>query len=252
MNNTGAGEAETTRARQQLGVTGARVGKPREVAPGVHVVDMPQPFLGLELGARMTVLQLGDDLLVYSPVAVDPETIAHLGTPRWLLAPNLFHHLHAGPWAAAGLEAWAAPGLPHKRTDIDFQGVIDSRKSPFGDEVGVAPLSCLPLTNEVLMLHRPSRTLVVCDLVFNLPPTAPWLTRAAMRCLGGYPGCKTTLLERVGMRRRQAREDMRALAEWDFDRVIMAHGDIIETGGKAAVIQAFSWLSLEQMGLSTD
>ena len=100
------------------------------------------------------------------------------------------------------------------------------------------------MTREVAVLHRPSRTLVVTDLVFNFAPTAPWFTRAAMRCLCGYPGCSTTLLERVGMKRSAARRELGILASWDFDRLIMAHGEIIETGGKKALLRAFSWLGM--------
>ena len=216
----------------------------RTIAPGVHVLDTSQRFLGLEMGTRMTVLDLGGDLLVHSPVGVPPSVVESLGTPRWAVAPNLMHHLHAAPWLDAGLEGWAAPGLPDKRPDLRFEGVLETGPSPFGPDVETYTLRCFSMTNEVVLLHRPSRTLVVSDLVFNISPRAPWLTRAAMRCLGGYPGCRVTALERFGMRRDLAREDLATIAGWDFDRVIMAHGEIIETGGKAAVLDAFRWLGL--------
>lgn len=214
----------------------------REITHGIHVLEASQRFFGLEVGARMTVLKLGDDLLIHSPVEIDPSAITHLGNPRWVLAPNLFHHLYIKPFSDAGMELWAAPGLPEKRADINFSGVIEHDTHPFGEDIQVLPLECFPMTNEIVLLHRPSRTLVVCDLVFNLPPTAPWLTRTAMRCLCGYPGCSTTLIERVGIRRQVARHELGIIANWDFDRVIMAHGDIIETGGKKALIDAFGWL----------
>lgn len=92
------------------------------------------------------------------------------------------------------------------------------------------------------MLHRPSKTLVVSDLVFNFGPTAPWITRAAMRGLLGHPGCRTTLIERLGMHRAAARREIATLAEWDFDRIIMAHGEVIEREGRAVLLGAFDWL----------
>ncbi len=217
----------------------------REVTSGVHVVEAAQRFMGLEVGARMTVLELDGGLLVHSPVAIEPAAIAHLGTPRWVLAPNLLHHLYVGPWVAAGLEQpWVAPGVPEKRRDLCFHGVVEPKGSPFGEDVWLMPLQSIPFTNEVVVLHRPSRTLVLCDLVVNLSPTSPWSTRAAMRCVCGYPGCRSTLLERLGMRRPAARRELSTLAGWDFDRVIMAHGEIIETGGKQALLDAFGWLSV--------
>ena len=221
----------------------------RQIAPGVHVGEALQRFLGVEVGARMTVLELEGGLLIHSPVAMEPASVQHLGEPRWMLSPNLLHHLYAGPWIDAGLEAWAAPGLPEKRSDLTFHGVIDSTDSPFGDDVQVMPLACFPMANEVVILHRPSRTLVVTDLVFNFSATAPWWTRVVMRALWGYPGCQTTLLERFNMRRDLARRELSAILTWDFDRLIMAHGDIIETGGKDALRHAFRWLPVPQASL---
>jgi hypothetical protein len=215
----------------------------RQLCDGVHVVERPQRFWGIELGARMTVLELEGGLLVHSPVDLDPSAVAHLGPLRWALAPNLFHHLYVGRWVSAGAEAWAAAGLPEKRLDVPFTGVVARGSAPFGGDVVLFPLTSLPFVNEVVALHRPSRTLLVVDLVFNVNPTAPPLTRAAMRCAFGYPGPSATLLERALMRRDTARREIAELLDQDFDRLIVAHGDVIETGGKAALAHAYGWLS---------
>lgn len=213
-------------------------------APGVHTLDAPQRFVGLEVGARMTVLETDRGLVVHSPVAVDPAVAASVGTPRWVVAPNKLHHLHAGPWLAAGLEGWAAPGLPEKRPDLRFAGVLDGERSPFGPDIAVFPLACFPMANEVVLLHRPSRTLVVTDLVFHFTAEAPWLTKVAFAGLCGYPGCQCTLLERVGFHRPTARREIGALLAEDFDRLVMAHGAVIETGGREALAGAFRWLGV--------
>ncbi|MBU51920.1 MAG: hypothetical protein CL920_24785 [Deltaproteobacteria bacterium] len=214
----------------------------REVCPGLYVAEAKQRFYGLEVGARMTIIQHHGTLFVHSPIAISPADVAHLGTPGQVLAPNLLHHLYVGPWIDAGYEGWAAPGLPEKRKDVHFHGVITPGVQPFGEDIEVLPMACFAMTNEVVVLHKPSRTLLVTDLVFNLSPKAPWMTRTAMRCLGGYPGCNVTLLEQVGMKRDVARRELGIIAEWDFDRVIMAHGEIIETGGKETFFQAFQWV----------
>lgn len=216
----------------------------RTLAPGLHVIEVPQRFVGLEVGARATVIELDGGLLVHSPVAVDPGSLAHLGVVRWVLAPNLLHHLHVGPWIEAGAEAWAAPGLRAKRPDLSFTGVVGEDAEPFGDDVVLLPLRCFPFANEVVLLHRPSRTLVLTDLLFNFSPEAPWLTRAAMFCAGGYPGCSATLLERVGMKRAVAREEIGQMLTWDFDRIVLAHGEIVETDGRRVLADAYRWLGL--------
>lgn len=213
-----------------------------ELASGVHVVEAPQSFFGMQLGARMTVLETSGGAIVHSPIAMDPETVARLA-PRWVLAPNLFHHLYVGPWLEAGLEGWGAVGLGKKRPDLTLREV-EPGPSPFGAEIATLPLTCFAMSNEVVVLHRPSRTLVVTDLCFHLTEQVPWGTRLSMRMLGGYPGVRSTLLERVAMQRDRAREELGALAAWDFDRLVLAHGAVVERGGKDAFVGAFRWLGL--------
>ena len=212
------------------------------VAPGLHTLRRPLRFVGVEIGARMTALELEGGLLLHSPLNVEPTELGSLGAPRWVLAPNKLHHMFIGPWIERGAEGWCAPGLPEKRPELTFSGVVTETCSPFGDEVLLVPLSCFEFTNEVVLLHRPSRTLVVTDLVFNFGPDAPLFTKVAMFGSGVYPGCNCSVLERVGMNRPAARRDLAQLLALDFDRLIPAHGEIVETGGKEALRKAFSWL----------
>lgn len=214
----------------------------RQLAEGLHVLEQPQRFLGLELGARMSILQLEGGLLVHSPVDVDPALLAPLGTLRWALAPNLFHHLYLGRWIRAGAASFAPPGLAEKRPGLELGTLVETPAEPFGDEVRLIPLKCFAMTQEIALLHRPSRSLILTDLLFNLSAELPFSTRAAFTCLCAYPGCKTSLLERVGMDRVVARQEIAGLLELDFDRLVMAHGDVVETGGKAALREAFGWL----------
>lgn len=216
----------------------------RQIDRGVFVMEAPQRYMGLEIGARMTALQLEGGVLVHSPIGVDPERIKHLGELKWIVAPNLLHHLYVGPWLGEGRSAWGVKGLPQKRSDLTFDAVFEGVSSPFGPEVEVRALECFPTSNEAVLFHRPSGTLIVTDLVFNLPATAPLKSRLAFRLLGGYPGCRTTVLERLGMDRSLAREEIGALLELPFDRIILAHGSIVESGGRDALARAFSWLGL--------
>jgi len=215
-----------------------------EIAPGIHTLQRPLRFLGVEVGTRMTIIETADGLLVHSPVAVSPETLKDLGDPRWVLAPNKLHHMFVGPWIDAGLEGWAAPGLPEKRNDVTFEGVPETGTHPFGPDIEVVTLTCFSFSNEVVLFHKPSKTLLVTDLVFNIPRTAPWLTRAAMYCACAYPGCEASLLERVGMKRAIAREEITTIHGFDFERIVMSHGDVVETDARAAFAHAYRWLGI--------
>lgn len=52
-----------------------------------------------------------------------------------------------------------------------------------------------------------------------------------------------SLPERMAIRDRAAvRGNVEAILQWDFQRVIMAHGHIVERDGAQALRQAYAWL----------
>jgi hypothetical protein len=69
----------------------------RQLDSDLWVSESPLRFLGLEVGARMTVVRLsGGRLWLHSPVPAIPELIEQvraLGEVAYLVAPNRFHHL---------------------------------------------------------------------------------------------------------------------------------------------------------------
>ena len=222
----------------------------RQLARGIWIAERPQRFYGLEVGARMTVIRLADgSLLLHSPLELDPELRGELdsiGRVRFAVAPNRFHHLYAGRVAEAYPEArlWAAPGVERKRPDLEIAGVLgDEAPAEWRDEVDQVFFGGRPFENEVVFLHRASRTLLLCDLAFNFGPTAAPFTRLLMRLLRGYDRFGPSSLDRILIRdRRAARDSLERILAWDFDRVVVAHGDVLERGGRDALRAGYAGL----------
>jgi hypothetical protein len=223
----------------------------RQLDTDLWVSERPLRFGGVELGARMTVVRLSDGgLFLHSPLAPDADlrgALQRLGPPRFAVAPNRFHHLYIGAYRDAfpAVQLFAAPGLPEKRTDLRFDGVLDSDQPPPGwaGQIDQAFVRGYPLMNEVAFCHRASRTLLTCDLVFNIGADAPLMTRVAFQLLGGYGRCGPTWVERFFVRdRAAARAALETILSWDFDRVVLAHGHILERGGKAMLREGYGWL----------
>jgi hypothetical protein len=42
--------------------------------------------------------------------------------------------------------------------------------------------------------------------------------------------------------REAARDSLERILAWDFDRVVVAHGDVLENGGHAALREGYAWL----------
>src|SRR5258705_6105294 len=106
------------------------------LAPDLWVARRPLPLAVGDVGARMTVLRLGDGtLMLHSPVPLDPllsEALRELGAVKWLLGPSKVHHLFLGDYVKAFPDAalCGAPGLAEKRRDLAFQHVLGAVPPP--------------------------------------------------------------------------------------------------------------------------
>ena len=221
-----------------------------ELSTNIWVTERPQRFYGLEVGTRMTVIRLADgSLLLHSPVELDAELrreLEALGRVRFAVAPNRVHHLYAGDVAKVYPEArlWVGPGLERKRPDLVFAGVLgDEAPAEWKDEVEQTFFRGRPYENEVVFFHRASRTLITCDLAFNFGPRTATPTRLLMTLLRSYGRFGPSTLDPLLIRdRRAARRSLERILGWDFDRVVVAHGDVLESGGREALRRGYSWL----------
>ncbi|MFQ5513608.1 MAG: hypothetical protein ACE5FG_04165 [Myxococcota bacterium] len=222
----------------------------REVGPELWVAERPLRVGGVELGSRATIVRLpGGRLLLHSPVSLDAalrRDLEALGEPSIAVAPNRLHHLFLGEYAAAypGIRLYGAPGLAEKRRDLRFHAVLGD--DPPSDWAGLLEQHLfrgLPFANEVVFLHPSSRTLILCDLAFHIGAEAPLLTRLAFRLLGTYGRLGPTRTERMLIRNHaRARTSLEHILGWSFERVIVAHGRILERGGREALREGFAWL----------
>ena len=222
----------------------------RPLAPDLWVAERPQAFYGLPVGTRMTVIRLsGGRLLLHSPVSLDPGLRAELdaiGSVRYVVAPNRVHHLYAGEVAKVypGARLWIAPGLERKRPDLEYVAVLDDEPpKEWRGEVDQTFFRGRPFENEITFFHRASRTLMLCDVAFNFGPSTPAVTKLLMKLMRSYGRFGPSTLDSWLIRDRElARRSLERILTWDFDRVVVAHGDILETGGREALRQGYSWL----------
>ncbi len=222
----------------------------RQLADNIWVADRPQRFYGLEVGTRMTVIRLADgSLLLHSPIALDADLrreLDALGPVRFTVAPNRVHHLYAGKVADAYPESrlWIAPGLESKRPDLVFVSILgDDAPAEWSGQVDQTFCRGRPYENEVAFFHRASRTLILCDTAFNFGPRSAAPTRVLMRLLRSYGRFGPSKLDPFLIRdRKAARASLERILAWDFDRVVVAHGDVLELGGHEALRQGYAWL----------
>jgi len=216
-----------------------------QVAENLWLLRYPLRLLGTEIGRTVTLIRLHTGELVIHSTAPfstsDTSAVKALGRPAWLVEATLFHDT----FAEEGRITF--PSIPYLVPDgfRTVNGGTSSLRNPppaWSGELEVLPLEGMPQVREHVFLHRPTRTLIVADLVFNFGLFAtPW-TRFFFRWGAGIrevPGMSR--LFRFSIRDRAAfAGSVRQMMGWDFDRLIVGHGDVIESGAKDELAAALA------------
>lgn len=221
-------------------------------ADEIWIKRVPLRFFGLQIGTRMSVIRLRDGgLFVHSPVVATAETRAAvdvLGAVRFVVAPNRLHHLFVGDWFAAypAARIFCAKELVRKRADLPWHGALDDAPEPeWAAEIDQALFRGNRFMEEAIFLHRRSRTLIVTDLLESAHREDGWLERVAARIGGVYERPGLTHDQRLMVRDRPAaRAAARRILAWDFERIVLAHGQLIERDGKSVFRAAMRWLGV--------
>lgn len=112
------------------------------------------------------------------------------------------------------------------------------------------------VNKELVFNHKPDRTLIEADLLFNLPATEQF-SRAGESATSGILTRLFAYLNNTGGsaiwqkrfiwygisagNRSSYNKSMAKINGWDFDRIIPCHGDVIESGGKGIFQKVMEW-----------
>lgn len=222
----------------------------RSLDSDVWFLDKPFKMMGVELGGRMTIVKLGDgSLLMVSPVAMTSDDRAELdriGPVRHIVAPNLMHHLYAGDAKTSYPDAklYLPPGLAEKRKDLTADGVLsDQPPAGLAADLEQHLVQGMPKLNEVVFFHKKSRTLIQTDLAFNLIQMPSLLGRILFTLNGALGGVRATkVLRSLIVDKAATRRSIEKILAWDFDRMIITHGDVVRSGAKAELQAAYQFL----------
>jgi hypothetical protein len=219
-----------------------------QLAPDVWVASRPLPLPVGDIGTRMTVIRLPDGgLFLHSPVKLDVETqqaLDAIGPVRCVVAPSTVHYFFVAAYGATYPDArlFAAPGLTEKRSELRFDAVLD--ETPSAEWRGAIDQHLFrgaPALNEVVFFHAASRTLILTDLAFNMTTAPPGRARLFCWLVGATGHFGPHRIVRVAIRdRRAARESLQRILQWDFDRIIVTHGEVLQSGGKQRFADGFA------------
>lgn len=215
------------------------------LGPGIWHSEHDLFMLGIHFRTRMTVLETGSGLLLHGPVPLDEaqaEALSGLGEVKYVVAPNSYHHLYAQAALERFPEArlWLGGALKRKRPELDGAVVSVGSEPAFGTTRSWL-VDGMPKLDEILILHPESKTLVVADLVFNVLEYKRWLTGVVFRLTGTHKRLAQSRLFTWEMGDKQAyKASVEQVLDWDFTRVVMAHGEVLEGDAKSRLASALA------------
>lgn len=234
------------------------LGTLKGVAENLWVIDGPvirfgMPWPKMPFPTRTTLIRLSDGaLFVHSPTPLSTSlkrALDEVGTVRWIVGPNRLHYYWIPEWHDAYPEAkiYLAPKIAEQsKGRIRFASApLDAGQGyPWDDEVATLPIVSRFMT-EVEFFHRPTRTLILTDLIenFEAAKLSGWMRLFAR--LGGVvdPHGSTPRDLRVAFRgqRPALKTAVETMIAWNPARIILAHGRWYESDGQAELRRALHW-----------
>lgn len=142
------------------------------------------------------------------------------------------------PWGRGScLSGLRSDALP-RRADPKFSAILgDEPPIAWTNEMAQAFMRAFPLLNEIVFFHRKARTLIFTVRIFNIVRRDSAYGRFLLRLDGAFhrPAIPHSFRLLLRRKRPECAAFLNRLLLWDFDRVILAHGEIIDYGAKSAV-----------------
>ncbi|QQR88644.1 MAG: hypothetical protein IPJ88_10355 [Myxococcales bacterium] len=204
--------------------------------------ELKLPLMTLPI--KMSLVRVGEKVVMISPLP-DLERfkteIDAFGVPTDIVAPNLFHS--SGVEAAAELyptaRIWGVKGFARKRPQIAWQAVLGEGEWPFSQELSMFEIEGMPKFNEVVFLHRPSKTLIATDLCFNHLNGTGFGYWLVFNLFGTYRRFAVSRLFLKMVKNRESfNRSISQLLESDFENIIMAHGLNVTGSAKEKLVLA--------------
>lgn len=213
-------------------------------------------FYGFPYPTRSVIVRLDTgDLWIWSPIKAATgllEEVTRLGEVAHLVSPNKIHHLYLQDWKGLfpNAQLWGLQSTIDKRWSLKFREPLsDTPPKEWQSDLDQTWFRGSPFLDEVVFFHRPSRTVIVADLIENFSHSFlrkhwSWWQRPLAKLDGITVDKAHAPLEwRLSfINRRLARKARHKILGWNSERVIMAHGEWQRSGGHAFLEKSFSWL----------
>ena len=233
-----------------------------EYVPGrIWLKKYPVHFAGADFFARTTFVRLHNgDVLVHSPCPIEEvgspfplnatlvEELQEIGPLAHIVAPGSFHYFYVREWQEAFPDAitWICPGIERKRPELEFDWFLsDHAPDAWAGQLDQVLVRGNRFIWEVAFFDRPSKTLILTDLIENIghrTEGADWVLKLWWKTvMHMWDKPRPAPEYQMGWKdRAAAKRSLERILDWDFERIVVAHGDNIEVDAQAIAREAWA------------
>ena len=228
-----------------------------KIGEDIWVHEDAMTLMGMKISLRMTIVKLANGgLWIHSPTALVPELrekTEKLGAVRFIVGASNGHNIWLREWQGAFPDAalYVSSGIPKKLKLTKYQVLDESDEHLWQQDLTRTYMSGVPFFNESVFLHKKTKSLIVTDLIQNYPDKRPpglagFMAKYIFEPIGFKGMCVAPPLK-MGFNIKDKQKfavSIRKIQSQDFERIIVTHGDIIESNAK----QVFGSLSERFLG----
>ncbi|KAK1921751.1 hypothetical protein DB88DRAFT_499084 [Papiliotrema laurentii] len=226
----------------------------RQVTPEIITFSRPFTRGGMAIGGRGTAVKLpNNEIFLYVSTPHTPataETIARFGGKvGWLVTPDGEHGIFFEEYVKAYPDAQkiGVKRFKDKLPNVQWTGLFgeggENKQYGFEPHITLHNVST-HVNDELVAIHHDSGTLIQADMLFNLPPTEQYSRAGGLpvlaKLLGGgktmSPGgfLHEKMVGALAKDKELLKRELAPIHAAKWDRIIPCHGEVIETGGRAA------------------
>ena len=217
----------------------------------IWLKDYPIHYAGTRFNARMTLVRLSTGgLFIHSPCEIDKSTkeaIEALGNVEFIVAPGTYHfsHIASAQQAFPEAETFICPGIERKLPDVEFDWLLGDRPDPrWENDLDQVLVRGNKFIWEVAFLHKATQTLILVDLIENFTQNTEDVSLSLKlwwkAVFHMWENPKPAPEYQMGWKDKKAAcKSLQRILAWDFDKIIIAHGDLIEERAKEVAMHAW-------------
>jgi hypothetical protein len=200
----------------------------------------------------MTIVRFDNgDLLIHDPCEISDlvkRDIDAIGEVRYIVAPGSYHHLFVTNFQQKypQAETFLCPGLERKRPDIKFDWILGNRPDHrWGNVFDQVVVQGTKYMWEVAFFHKPSKTLILVDLLENIGDDFRHPTSLLLRfwwkvVYRMWNNPKAAPEYQMGWGKKDiVKKGLNRILSWKPERVILAHGELVESNTQSVLTTAW-------------